>query len=226
MSILPPDRAIRHTMERLRRGKDTISVTGNVLRDYLTDLFPILELGTSAKMLSIVPLMAGGGLYETGAGGSAPKHVQQFLEENHLRWDSLGEFMALGVSLEDLATKTDNKKSAILAKTLDQAIGKFLNNGKSPSRKVGELDNRGSHFYLCLYWAQAIAGQSEDTELARGFEDLAEALAENEAKIIQELIDCQGEPVNMGGYFQPDDARAETLMRPSQTFNALLARVR
>ena len=225
LSILPPDRAIRHTMERLRRGKDTISVTGNVLRDYLTDLFPILELGTSAKMLSIVPLMAGGGLYETGAGGSAPKHVQQFLEENHLRWDSLGEFMALGVSLEELATKTNNKKASVLAKTLDQAIGKFLNNGKSPSRKVRELDNRGSHFYLCLYWAQAVAGQGEDAELARRFNGLAAALAEHEQKIVAELIDCQGESVDIGGYFQPDGTRAEAVMRPSETFNTLLAAV-
>lgn len=206
-------------------GKDTISVTGNVLRDYLTDLFPILELGTSAKMLSIVPLMAGGGLYETGAGGSAPKHVRQFLEENHLRWDSLGEFMALGVSMEDLATKTGNRKATVLAKTLDQAIAKFLNNGKSPSRKVHELDNRGSHFYLCMYWAQAVAEQDEDAELAKRFKGLAQSLADNEEKIISELNACQGASVDMGGYFQPDDEKIEALMRPSETFNRLLAEV-
>ncbi len=225
ISIMPPDRAIRYTLERVRRGKDTISVTGNVLRDYLTDLFPILELGTSAKMLSIVPLMAGGGLYETGAGGSAPKHVQQFLEENHLRWDSLGEFMALGVSIEELASKTGNKKAAVLAKTLDQAIGKFLNNGKSPSRKVHELDNRGSHFYLGLYWAQAVAEQDEDAELAQRFEGLAQSLADNEEKIVGELNACQGVSVDMGGYYQPNDKKAEALMRPSETLNRLLAEV-
>ncbi len=222
ISILSPDRAIRYTMERLKQGKDTISVTGNVLRDYLTDLFPILELGTSAKMLSIVPLMAGGGLFETGAGGSAPKHVQQFEEEDHLRWDSLGEFLAIGVSLEDLAVKTGNQKAAILATTLDQATGKLLANGKSPSRKVRELDNRGSHFYLAMYWAQAVASQTEDTELAASFAKLAEGLAANEQKIVDELIACQGSPVDMGGYFQPDDAKVEKLMRPSATLNALL----
>jgi len=222
ISILTPDRAIRYTMERLKQGKDTISVTGNVLRDYLTDLFPILELGTSAKMLSVVPLMAGGGLFETGAGGSAPKHVQQFEEEDHLRWDSLGEFLAIGVSLEDLALKTGNKKAAILATTLDQATGKFLANGKSPSRNVGELDNRGSHFYLAMYWAQAVAAQTEDGELAASFTKLAEELAANEQKIVDELIACQGSPVDMGGYFQPDDAKVEKLMRPSATLNALI----
>lgn len=222
ISILTPDRAIRYTMERLKQGKDTISVTGNVLRDYLTDLFPILELGTSAKMLSVVPLMAGGGLFETGAGGSAPKHVQQFEEEDHLRWDSLGEFLAIGVSLEDLALKTGNKKAAILATTLDQATGKFLANGKSPSRNVGELDNRGSHFYLAMYWAQAVAAQTEDGELAASFTKLAEDLAANEQKIVDELIACQGSPVDMGGYFQPDEAKVEKLMRPSATLNALL----
>lgn len=222
ISILTPDRAIRYTMERLKQGKDTISVTGNVLRDYLTDLFPILELGTSAKMLSIVPLMAGGGLFETGAGGSAPKHVQQFEEEDHLRWDSLGEFLAIGVSLEDLAVKTGNKKAAILATTLDQATGKLLANGKSPSRNVRELDNRGSHFYLAMYWAQAVAAQTEDTELAASFAKLAEGLAANEQKIVDELIACQGSPVDMGGYFQPDDAKVEKLMRPSATLNSLL----
>lgn len=222
ISILSPDRAIRYTMERLKLGKDTISVTGNVLRDYLTDLFPILELGTSAKMLSVVPLMAGGGLFETGAGGSAPKHVQQFEEEDHLRWDSLGEFLAIAVSLEDLSMKTGNKKAAILATTLDQATSKFLANGKSPSRKVGELDNRGSHFYLAMYWAQAVAAQTEDAELAASFVKLAEGLTANEQKIVDELIACQGNPVDMGGYFQPDDAKVEKLMRPSATLNALL----
>ncbi len=222
ISILSPDRAIRYTMERLKLGKDTISVTGNVLRDYLTDLFPILELGTSAKMLSVVPLMAGGGLFETGAGGSAPKHVQQFEEEDHLRWDSLGEFLAIGVSLEDLAIKTGNKKAAVLATTLDQATGEFLANGKSPSRKVRELDNRGSHFYLAMYWAQAVAAQTEDAELAASFAKLAEGLAANEQKIVDELIACQGSPVDMGGYFQPDDAKVEKLMRPSATLNTLL----
>lgn len=224
ISILTPDRAIRYTLERLKLGKDTISVTGNVLRDYLTDLFPILELGTSAKMLSIVPLMAGGGLFETGAGGSAPKHVQQFEEEDHLRWDSLGEFLAIGVSLEDLATKTGNEKANVLATTLDQATGKLLENGKSPSRKVRELDNRGSHFYLALYWAQAIAAQTEDTDLAKKFAELAQALADNEQKIVQELNACQGEPVDMGGYYQPDVEKVSKLMRPSQTLNELLAK--
>lgn len=223
ISILPPDRAIRYTMERLKRGKDTISVTGNVLRDYLTDLFPILELGTSAKMLSIVPLMAGGGLFETGAGGSAPKHVQQFQEEDHLRWDSLGEFLALAVSLEDLADKTANVKATVLAKTLDQATSKFLENGKSPSRKVNELDNRGSHFYLAMYWAQALATQTENTELQASFSKLARALSDNEEKIIDELMACQGPPVDMGGYYLPDSEKIEKLMRPSSTFNELLA---
>lgn len=223
ISILPPDRAIRYTMERLRRGKDTISVTGNVLRDYLTDLFPILELGTSAKMLSIVPLMAGGGLFETGAGGSAPKHVQQFVEENHLRWDSLGEFLALAVSLEDVATKSGNEKASVLAKTLDQATEKLLANGKSPSRKVRELDNRGSHFYLALYWAQALAEQSEHPELAKRFTPLAQALKDKEKNIVDELISCQGHSVDMGGYFQPESGKLEQLMRPSNSLNDLLA---
>ncbi len=223
ISILRPDHAIRYTMERMRRGQDTISVTGNVLRDYLTDLFPILELGTSAKMLSIVPLMAGGGLFETGAGGSAPKHVQQFAEENHLRWDSLGEFLALAVSLEDLATKTGNSRAIVLANALDEATGKFLKAGKSPSRKVGELDNRGSHFYLALYWAEALAAQSEDADLAARFGKLAKALGDNEQKIIDELIACQGDPVDMGGYFQLDGEKLEKLMRPSATLNDLIA---
>ena len=219
---LSPDRAIRYTMERLRHGKDTISVTGNVLRDYLTDLFPILELGTSAKMLSIVPLMAGGGLFETGAGGSAPKHVQQFAEEGHLRWDSLGEFLALAVSLEDIAVKTGNPKAQILANTLDQATGKFLENSKSPSRKVRELDNRGSHFYLALYWAQALADQSEDAVLQATFAKLAQTLSDNEEKIVDELYTCQGHPIDMGGYYQPNPEKVETAMRPSATLNSIL----
>lgn len=223
ISIMPPDKAIRYTMERLRHGKDTISVTGNVLRDYLTDLFPILELGTSAKMLSIVPLMAGGGLFETGAGGSAPKHVQQFEEEGHLRWDSLGEFLALAVSLEDIAVKNNNSKAGILAKTLDQATGKFLDNGKSPSRKVRELDNRGSHFYLALYWAQALTEQTEDPELKAAFSGLAKALGDNEEKIVEELNNCQGSHVDLGGYYQPDPEKVEKAMRPSATLNGLLA---
>jgi isocitrate dehydrogenase len=223
--ILNPDRAIRYTMERLKLGLDTIAVTGNVLRDYLTDLFPILELGTSAKMLSIVPLMNGGGLFETGAGGSAPKHVQQFEEEDHLRWDSLGEFLALAVSIEDVATKTSNPKAQILAKTLDQATGKLLENGQSPSRKVKELDNRGSHFYLASYWAEALAAQDEDADLAAKFAPLAKVLSENEEKIIQELTDCQGKPVDMGGYFHPDTSKVEKAMRPSETLNSILANV-
>ena len=221
--IMPPDKAIRYTMERLKHGKDTISVTGNVLRDYLTDLFPILELGTSAKMLSIVPLMAGGGLFETGAGGSAPKHVQQFEEEGHLRWDSLGEFLALAVSLEDIAVKNNNSKAGILAKTLDQATGKFLDNGKSPSRKVRELDNRGSHFYLALYWAQALTEQTEDPALQSAFSGLAKSLSDNEEKIVEELNNCQGDRVDMGGYYQPDPEKVEKAMRPSGTLNSLLA---
>jgi isocitrate dehydrogenase len=220
--ILNPDRAIRYTMERLKLGLDTIAVTGNVLRDYLTDLFPILELGTSAKMLSIVPLMQGGGLFETGAGGSAPKHVQQFEEEDHLRWDSLGEFLALAVSLEDVANKSDNPRAQILATTLDQATGKLLEEGKSPSRKVNELDNRGSHFYLALYWAEALAAQTDDAELQAHFAPLAKSLADNEDKIITELTDCQGKPVDMGGYFWPDVEKVGTAMRPSATLNGLI----
>ncbi|MBL4585212.1 MAG: NADP-dependent isocitrate dehydrogenase [Pseudomonadales bacterium] len=219
---LTPQRAIRYTMERIMQGEDTISVTGNVLRDYLTDLFPILELGTSAKMLSVVPLMAGGGLFETGAGGSAPKHVQQFVEEDHLRWDSLGEFLAIGVSLEEVAVKTGNKKAGILAETLDKATGKLLATGKSPSRKAGELDNRGSHFYLALYWAQALAEQKEDAQLQSEFTSLAKALAANEDKIIEELSTCQGQPVDMQGYFLPDTDIVEKLMRPSETLNSLI----
>lgn len=222
IKILNPDMATRYTLERLLRGKDTISVTGNVLRDYLTDLFPILELGTSAKMLSIVPLMNGGGLFETGAGGSAPKHVQQFVEENHLRWDSLGEFLALAVSIEDVATKSNNPKAQILATALDDAIGQLLENGKSPSRTVKELDNRGSHFYLAKYWAEALASQSHDAGLKSSFSSLAKALAQNEDKIVAELTDCQGDSVELGGYFMPEPDKVEKLMRPSETLNSLI----
>jgi isocitrate dehydrogenase len=223
IQILPPVEATRLSLERAKTGKDTISVTGNVLRDYLTDLFPILELGTSAKMLSIVPLMNGGGMFETGAGGSAPKHVQQFVKENYLRWDSLGEFLALGVSLEHLAAVFKNPKAQVLADTLDAANAKFLQEDKSPARKVGELDNRGSHFYLTLYWAEALAAQNKDAELKARFAPLAKALAENEAKIIAELTAVQGKPVDIGGYYRPDEKLVEAVMRPSQTFNAALA---
>jgi isocitrate dehydrogenase len=220
--IMPPVAAIRYTMERLIRGKDTISVTGNVLRDYLTDLFPIMELGTSAKMLSIVPLMAGGGMFETGAGGSAPKHVQQFVEEGHLRWDSLGEFLALAVSIEDLGEKTNNPKAKILAKTLDDATDKLLQNNKSPKRKVYQLDNRGSHFYLAMYWAQALAAQTDDTDLAAQFGTLAKALADNEEAILAELSAAQGKPVDIGGYYHADRDKVAAAMRPSNTFNETL----
>jgi isocitrate dehydrogenase len=220
--IESPVQATRSTLARLRAGKDTISVTGNVLRDYLTDLFPILELGTSAKMLSIVPLLEGGGLYETGAGGSAPKHVQQFLEENHLRWDSLGEFLALQVSIEELAAKTGNKKAEVLAEALDAANGKFLDNDKSPSRKVGELDVRGSHFYLALYWAQALAAQSENAELRARFAPVAEALTRNEAAIVGEMAAAQGKPVDIGGYYHPDARLCAAAMRPSAIFNGVI----
>ena len=223
--IMSPVDATRFSLERIREGKDTISVTGNVLRDYLTDLFPILELGTSAKMLSIVPLMNGGGLFETGAGGSAPKHVQQFLEEGYLRWDSLGEFLALAVSLEHLSNTFNNKKAQVLATTLDQANGKFLESNKSPARKVGELDNRGSHFYLALYWAQALAAQNEDKDLQARFSNLAKVLADNEAKIVGELNGAQGKPVNIGGYYHPDTEKTSKAMRPSATFNAALAAI-
>jgi isocitrate dehydrogenase len=223
LRVMSPVEATRFSLERIRQGQDTISVTGNVLRDYLTDLFPIMELGTSAKMLSIVPLMAGGGLFETGAGGSAPKHVQQFLEENCLRWDSLGEFLALAASLEHLGNRYGNAKAAVLAKTLDQANGKFLDNNKSPARKVGELDNRGSHFYLALYWAQALAEQSDDAELKAKFAPLAKALGENEAKIVGELNGAQGKPVDIRGYYRPDRDLVSKAMRPSGTFNAALA---
>ena len=222
IKIMSPVEAIRYTLKRVRAGENTISVTGNVLRDYLTDLFPILELGTSAKMLSIVPLLAGGGLFETGAGGSAPKHVQQFVEENHLRWDSLGEFLALAVSLEDLAQKTNNKKAEVLAAALDAANRKFLQTNKSPSRKVGELDTRGSHFYLAMYWAQALAEQSEDHELKETFTPVAQQLLNDENKIIAELNSVQGRPVEMGGYYCPDRKLAEQAMRPSEIFNAVI----
>lgn len=222
IQIMPQVWAMRYTIERVSRGQDTIAATGNILRDYLTDLFPILELGTSAKMLSIVPLMAGGGLYETGAGGSAPKHVSQLIEENHLRWDSLGEFLALAVSLEDLGKKTDNPQAKILAKTLDAATGKLLDNDKNPSRKTGELDNRGSQFYLAMYWAAELAAQSEDKELAEHFAPLAKALAENEDAIVAELNEVQGEPVDIGGYYYPDREKTASVMRPSKTFNSVL----
>ncbi len=226
IQIMSQVRAMRYTLERVVRGLDTISVTGNILRDYLTDLFPIMELGTSAKMLSIVPLMAGGGMYETGAGGSAPKHVQQLVEENHLRWDSLGEFLALAVSLEDLGIKTGNAKAKILARTLDVATGKLLDNRKSPSRKTGELDNRGSQFYLAMYWAQELAAQKEDAALAAYFAPLAKALADNEQKIIAEFAAVQGRPVDIGGYYKADSDKAKAVMRPSATFNAALAAAR
>ena len=225
IQIMSQVRAMRFTLERVARGLDTISVTGNILRDYLTDLFPIMELGTSAKMLSIVPLMAGGGMYETGAGGSAPKHVQQLVEENHLRWDSLGEFLALAVSLEDLALKTGNTQAGLLAKTLDAATGKLLDNDKGPKTRTGELDNRGSHFYLAMYWAQALAEQTEDAALQAHFAPLAKSLAENEAKIVAEMKDVQGHPVDIGGYYLLDAEKVKAVMRPSATFNAALASV-
>ncbi|MBN9092872.1 NADP-dependent isocitrate dehydrogenase [Pandoraea pnomenusa] len=225
IQIMSQVRAMRYTLERVIRGLDTISVTGNILRDYLTDLFPIMELGTSAKMLSIVPLMAGGGMYETGAGGSAPKHVKQLVEENHLRWDSLGEFLALAVSLEDLGIKTGNNRAKILARTLDAATGKLLDNNKGPSPKTGELDNRGSQFYLSMYWAQELAEQKEDAELAQRFAPLAKRLAENEKTIVAELAEVQGKPADIGGYYKPDFDKLEQVMRPSKTFNAALASV-
>ena len=220
--IMPPAEATRFSLERMKEGKDTISVTGNVLRDYLTDLFPILEIGTSAKMLSIVPLLNGGGLFETGAGGSAPKHVQQFQEEGYLRWDSLGEFLALAASLEHLAKVSNNQIAKILADTLDQANAKFLESNKSPARKVGEIDNRGSHFYLALYWAQALAAQTQDRKLAERFTKIAKDLEDNAAKIDSELLAAQGKPVDIGGYYHPDDAKASKAMRPSATFNAII----
>jgi len=223
--IMAPAAATRFSLERIGAGKDTISATGNVLRDYLTDLFPILELGTSAKMLSIVPLMNGGGLFETGAGGSAPKHVQQFEKENHLRWDSLGEFLALAASLEHLAQVTENSRAQVLAKALDQATGKFLDENKSPSRKVNELDNRGSHFYLAMYWAEALAAQSEDAELARHFASAATAMGENEARIVAELNSAQGVAMEVGGYYKPDPELAAAAMRPSATLNEIIASI-
>jgi isocitrate dehydrogenase len=219
---MAPEEATRFTLKRLRAGQETISVTGNVLRDYLTDLFPILEVGTSAKMLSIVPLMNGGGMFETGAGGSAPKHVQQFVEEGHLRWDSLGEFLALAVSLEHLSETTGNRRAKIMADALDKATEKLLETNKSPSPRTGEMDNRGSHFYLALYWAQAMAAQTQDPELQSRFTPLARALAEHETKIISELNAAQGRPVDIGGYYAPNPETASKAMRPSATFNAAL----
>jgi isocitrate dehydrogenase len=222
VEVLGVPEAARFTLERARAGQDTISVTGNVLRDYLTDLFPILELGTSAKMLSIVPLMDGGGLFETGAGGSAPRHVQQFLDENHLRWDSLGEFLALAPSLELLADKAGNPRAKVLADTLDRATGRVLEEGRSPSREVGEIDNRGSHFYLALYWARELADQREDPELAERFAGLADRLTEDEKKIVEELSSVQGSPVDIEGYYRPDTDKVTAAMRPSETLNRAL----
>jgi isocitrate dehydrogenase len=222
IQIKKPVDAIQFSLERIRRGQDTISVTGNVLRDYLTDLFPILELGTSARMLSIVPMLGGGQMFETGAGGSAPKHVQQFLKEGHLRWDSLGEYCALVPSLEFVAEKTGNRRAAILAKTLDQAIGQYLEDGRLPSRKVNEIDNRGSTFYLALAWAKALAAQNEDAELKQRFARIAAVLAENERQIAGELLAAQGKPVDIGGYYLPDDAKCATAMRPSLTLNGII----
>jgi isocitrate dehydrogenase len=220
--VMSQVRAMRFTLERVARGLDTISVTGNILRDYLTDLFPIMELGTSAKMLSIVPLMNGGGMYETGAGGSAPKHVQQLTQENHLRWDSLGEFLALAVSLEELGIKENNARAKLLAKTLDAATGKLLDNNKSSSPKTGELDNRGSQFYLAMYWAQELAAQKDDAELAAHFAKLAKALTYNEAQIVAEMKTVQGKPVDIGGYYKADPEKTTAIMRPSPTLNAAL----
>ncbi|HET9395054.1 MAG TPA: NADP-dependent isocitrate dehydrogenase, partial [Nitrospiraceae bacterium] len=206
----------------IRKGQDTISVTGNILRDYLTDLFPIMELGTSAKMLSVVPLLAGGGMFETGAGGSAPKHVEQFQQEGYLRWDSLGEFLALGASLEHLGDTYKNAKALVLAEALDTAIGQFLENNRNPARKVGEIDNRGSHFYLALYWAQALAAQTEDKNIAAKFGQIAKQMEENESKINAELLAAQGKPQDVGGYYHPDDAKASKAMRPSATLNRII----
>ena len=225
IQTMSPIEATYYSLERIKAGKDTISVTGNVLRDYLTDLFPILELGTSAKMLSIVPLLAGGGLFETGAGGSAPKHVQQFIAENHLRWDSLGEYLALAVSLEDLASKTGNTKAQVLADSLNEANSQYLNNNKSPSRKVAERDNRGSSFYLTLYWAKALATQTKDRTLQTCFAPLAKQLEENEARIMEEMNAAQGQTMDIGGYYHPDAELASAALRPSETFNTLLTRL-
>ena len=224
--IMSPDDAINFTFERTRAGKNTISVTGNVLRDYLTDLFPILELGTSARMLSIVPLLAGGGLFETGAGGSAPKHVQQFLSEGHLRWDSLGEFLALTASLEHLGNSFDNEKAKVLSAALDKAVGTYLENGRSPGRKVGQLDNRGSHFYLAQYWAEALANQDEDKELQEIFKPVAAELKENETKILAEIAAAEGKATDIGGYYLPDDEKAEKAMRPSVTLNKIIESIK
>jgi isocitrate dehydrogenase len=223
IEIMAPADAIAFSLERIRRGEDTISVTGNVLRDYLTDLFPILELGTSAKMLSVVPLMNGGGLFETGAGGSAPKHVQQLVKENYLRWDSLGEFLALAVSFEHLAQTTGNASAQVLADTLDRATATFLNEDRSPTRRVGGIDNRGSHFYLALYWAQELATQTADPHLAEAFTSLAKSLAAQEQTIVDELIAAQGSPADIGGYYQPDPLLVAAVMRPSATFNEAIA---
>jgi isocitrate dehydrogenase len=226
IQVMPQVWAMRYTLERVFRGQDTIAATGNILRDYLTDLFPILELGTSAKMLSIVPLMAGGGMYETGAGGSAPKHVHQLVEENHLRWDSLGEFLALGACFEDLGSKTENKRATLLGTTLDAAIGKLLENNKGPSRRTGELDNRGSQFYLAMYWAQQLAEQTEDKELADHFAKLAKTLADSEDTIVSELAEVQGDSVDIGGYYYPDREKTVAVMRPSKTLNETLEAAR
>jgi len=223
IEIMSPEKATALSLERIRRGENTISVTGNVLRDYLTDLFPIMELGTSAKMLSIVPLLAGGGLFETGAGGSAPKHVQQLLKENYLRWDSLGEFLALAASFEMLAQQSGNKRAEVLATTLDKATERLLNENKSPARRLGSIDNRGSHFYLAMFWAQELASQTEDRELARAFSGLAARLADQEQTIVGELLGVQGSPTDIGGYYQPDPKKAEAVMRPSRTFNEAIA---
>jgi isocitrate dehydrogenase len=223
ISIMTPEDAIKFSIDRIRKGEDTISVTGNVLRDYLTDLFPILELGTSAKMLSVVPLMNGGGLFETGAGGSAPKHVQQLVKENYLRWDSLGEFFALAASFEHLASYDDNARAKILSDTLDRATETFLNEDRSPGRKLGTIDNRGSHFYLGLYWAEELAKQTDDADLAAAFGALASTLRDNEDKIVGELLAVQGQPADIGGYYEPDDALAEKVMRPSATLNEAIA---
>jgi isocitrate dehydrogenase len=222
---MSPRDATKFSLERIVKGLDTISVTGNVLRDYLTDLFPILEVGTSAKMLSIVPLMNGGGLFETGAGGSAPKHVQQFLSENHLRWDSLGEFLAIAVSLEHLGEKDNNDKAIVLGETLDNATEKLLLNRKSPSRKVNELDNRGSHFYLAMYWAQELAGQSKNPELKELFSSVSTKLTDNETRIVNELNEVQGKAIDLGGYYQPNDEKASAAMRPSPTFNGIISSI-
>ena len=226
IQILSPVEATKVSIERIRRGEDTISVTGNVLRDYNTDLFPILELGTRAKMLSVVPLMNGGGLFETGAGGSAPKHVQQLVQENYLRWDSLGEFMALAESFRHLADSTDNAKARVLAETLDRATETLLQENKGPARKVGQIDNRGSHFYLALYWAQELAKQTEDADLASAFSGVAETLTDEEQQINDELLAVQGSPVDIGGYYRPDEAKVTAVMRPSATFNEALAALR